>query len=294
MSIGEPRMSTNVVEDKSVTKDEKIINHEVVVASQASALEQAIIDEAKAAEDALKATELAEQIKSGNIGVSVEKNVNAAGAENKNEVRGVADIQFKRMTEVLRGELEVALAEGDTQGFQEAYIKMTENKIAGLEFRAQALDEDFNDGTFEKDLKQARSSVEMTMGYVRGEYEYNKKNLQDQIQTLKADSIELVKSNPQAVIMREGYDEKRDGVNALRSILKEAGNYLALEKKSGVEFGAQYPNATAKVEGAVVAALRYKDPKVMAFLKETFDGDVPMTNVTLSPELQQQIHDLKV
>ena len=284
------------MEGEAVAKDEKMSKPETVVISPEEVAKQRAIDVAQVDADTARAMALAEQIKNGNIGTSAEKSVDTAGAENKNEVRGAADIQFKRIIGMLRGEAEVALAEGDMQGFQEVHIKMSENKIAGLEFRAQALDEDFNEGTFEKDLKQSRPSREITAGYVRGEYEYNKKNLRDQIQTLQEDSVALVKSDPQIVIMREGYDENKNKskVNALRDTLKEAGNYLALEKKNEVEVGAQYPNATAKVEGAVAAALRYKDPEVVAFLKETFDGDMPMTNVTLSPELQQQIHDLKI
>ncbi len=254
---------------------------------------QAAAHEAKVAEDAAKAVTLAEQIKSGNIGGPAEKSADVVEARNKNEARGAAYTQFNKMTDAFRGEAEMALAEGNMQGFQEAYIKMTENKIAELQFRIQGTDEDINDGSYQElQAHRPGDSVEK----IRGIYEYQKKNLAEQVEQLRSGSIELVKSNPQTIIMREGYDEKRDKVDVLKVLLKEAHSFWMAAKRDGREMSVIYPNATAKVEGAVAAALRYKDPKVMAFLKYTFDDPLgmPHTYVVLSPELQQQIHDLKV
>ncbi len=265
---------------------------EAKVAEEAARAEQVAAHATKEAEDATRAVKLAEQIKSGNIGESTEKGGDVPDAENKDKVRGVAYAEFQRMTDMLRGESEVALAEGDMQGFQEAYIKMTEIKIAELQFRIQGTDEDINDGSYQE-LQKHRP--ELSMERIRGIYEYQKKNLLDQIETLRSSSIELVKSNPKTVIMRE-YDEKQDKVNVLKTLLKEAHSFWMAARKDGREMSVAYPNAGAKVEGAVATALRYKDPKVIAFLKYTFADPLGMlhTYVVLSPELQQQIRDLKV
>lgn len=259
--------------------------------------EQAVEHEAKVAEDRSKAAVLAEQIKSGKIGDSAEdgeKHKSAYETQiSKSENRGNIYAEFDKNKAFSRGEAEVALSQGDVQGFQEAYIKMTENTIARLEAYIKNVNEDFSDGSFQKNFRE-NMMQSATDEYVQGNYEYQKKSIQDQIQQMRVDSIELVKSNPAIIIQREKFDEKADKTGMLGRMLKEAGNLLQLEKKAGVKKGAMYPTATAIAEGAISAALRYKDPKVIAYLKDRFDGDLPTTSGVLSPELQKQIHDVKV
>lgn len=225
----------------------------------------------------------------GEVGSSVE----AGEEENKDEKRGVAYTWFNKMKDVFHAEAEVALSQNDMPGFQSAYVKMMENKITELEFRIQGGEADFNDGSFQKNFREYHAAS-ADDAYIQGVYDYQKKTMQDQIQSIREYSIKAVQENPQNIITRDKFRENQDKIGLLAMILKEADGYILLEKNKGAKKGGMYPNAGAQVEGAVAAALRYKDPKVLAYLKNTFNGDLPRTMVTLPAELQEQIVALKV
>lgn len=292
----EARLVGKSVEQKGeLIPDGNEVPSAMVVATETPAA-LALVAESKAAEDSASADALQARIKNGEVGTKAVESTETVpiGEKGKNENPGVADHgQFNKIKDSLHAEAEVALSQGDTPGFQTAYIKMMENEIARSEATIQALDVAFQSGSFQKNFRETHGATQ-TNEYIKETYEYQKNAATQHISDLREYSIEQVKRDPKAIIQRDGFDEKPNKIALLRGILKEAGNYLKLEKDAGRPEGEMYPNATTKVEGAVSAALRYKDPETMTFLKDTFAGDLSMTNVKLSSELQKQIADLKV
>jgi hypothetical protein len=239
---------------------------------------------AKEVADQESAAALAKKIKSGEIG-SVPEAGELAKGENSLEAYQQAD----RAKETHRGEAEVALSMGDVEGFQKAYTQMSESAITRLELEIQELEQGIAEGKY-PDTAEANKMGAQSLDTAQ----YQIKKAKEHIEQYREYSIKQVQNNPEGVIRRDGFDRNPNKVGLLGGMLKEAQNYYSLAKKDGRPVDQVYPNATAKLEGAISTALRYRDPEVMQFLQNRFNSDLPMTDVKLSPELQKQIVDLKV
>lgn len=284
-------------------------NLEMSTPSQEATDDNKAFDEAKAAEKAQKDAERTEQAKQqtekdkqeaaallekltgGNAGAKGEEVSEAPKDQEslKTDMELISESMAKQKQH--QGEAKFVLSENNIPAFQEAFTKLTEERIQECELRIKKLDAEWASGDFQKKFRETHGqslSSERMKEVFDGQKETQAKHADD----LRKHSLEYVQRDPNGVIARErAYDKGYEASKAqyvLIDLMNEAKKFQDLEENLKKEGSLNnYGNYTAELEGAVTVALDSRDVDV----RQTLKG-IARNIKKLSPELKQKIESL--